>query len=515
MSCARSNSLSLSIQNRLLLVYALIFSVVYFLSSLVVYILPRNQLLAQIDGDLYSLASELMTSNIEVGAGGIIRMPLPDELATLKTASTFLVIANKDGESVVRSSNLTDYDAMLDPDGLGLVEVYRLVPHEDTLLRVLTVPVFDEKKELIGYIQVARLLDNFEIFSRVLSRALLISLGAAFASLIVLAMLTSTLFQPLEDIATAARRITRADDLSRLMPHSSRTDEIGDLARAFNQTLDRLDRLFRSQQRFLADVSHELRTPLTSVRGNLDLMSRFGQYDEESMEVIQDEIRRMTRLLDDLLLLARADTGGLPLHHEPVELDNVLFEVYRQISRIEKPVTVELTTIDQALIMGDEDRLKQLILNLVDNGIKYSPPGGVVRLSLAKDERRAYLTVSDTGIGIPPEDLPHIFDRFYRVDKARNRGQGGSGLGLSIVRWIVQVHEGDIKVESTVGEGTTFRITLPLYQPAGGAGKVNGVLKGTESKARSGIRVRSLQGGLRRAPQGRPKEEETAQGRQE
>ncbi|HNS39021.1 MAG TPA: hypothetical protein PKJ56_02115, partial [Promineifilum sp.] len=217
----------MSIQNRLLLVYALIFSFVYFLSSLVVYILPRNQMIAQIDGDLYSLASELMTSNIEVGAGGIIRMPLPDDLATLKTASTFLVIANKDGESVVRSGNLAGYDAMLDPDGLrGTTEVYRLVPHEDTLLRVLTVPVFDGQQQLIGYIQVARLLDNFEIFSRVLSRALLISLGTAFASLIVLAMLTSTLFQPLEEIATAARQITRADDLSRRVPHSSRTDEI-------------------------------------------------------------------------------------------------------------------------------------------------------------------------------------------------------------------------------------------------------------------------------------------------
>lgn len=499
----------MSIQNRLLLVYALIFSFVYFLSSLVVYILPRNQMIAQIDGDLYSLASELMTSNIEVGAGGIIRMPLPDDLATLKTASTFLVIANKDGESVVRSGNLAGYDAMLDPDGLrGTTEVYRLVPHEDTLLRVLTVPVFDGQQQLIGYIQVARLLDNFEIFSRVLSRALLISLGTAFASLIVLAMLTSTLFQPLEEIATAARQITRADDLSRRVPHSSRTDEIGELARAFNQTLERLDRLFRSQQRFLADVSHELRTPLTSVRGNLDLMSRFGSYDEESMAVIQDEIRRMSRLLDDLLLLARADTGGLPLHHEPVELDNVLIEVYRQVSRIEKPVTVELTDVDQVMIVGDEDRLKQLILNLVDNGIKYSQPGGTVKLSLAKDDSMAYLTVSDTGIGIPPEDLPHIFDRFYRVDKARSRGQGGSGLGLAIVKWVVQAHGGDIKVNSVVGEGTEFRITLPLYQPVGNLGNMNGNPGSAEVKTRPGLRGRGLSGPRRRNPPSHLKENE-------
>ena len=185
-------------------------------------------------------------------------------------------------------------------------------------------PFYDASGQLIGHIQVARLLDNFGIFSRVLSRALLINLGAALASLGVLYVLTSTLFRPLEDITTVARQITRADDLSRLVPHSNRTDEIGDLARAFNQTLERLERLFRSQQRFLADVSHELRTPLTSVRGNLDLMRRFGEYDEESMFVIQDEMERMGRLRGALLLLALPwdirNAEVLPLFRDPFRL---------------------------------------------------------------------------------------------------------------------------------------------------------------------------------------------------
>ncbi len=490
----------MSIQNRLVLVYALIFSIVLFLSSLVIITLPRNQLLAQIDGDLYSLASEIMSgSRIDVGADGIIRMPLPSDLATLKTASTFLIIVNRQGAIVVQSSNLAGFDELLDPNSLSTEEVYRLVPHQDTLLRVLTVPVFDAGRQPIGHIQVARLLDNFEIFNRVLIRALLISLGAAVASLFVLAMLTSSLFRPLEDIATVARQITRADDLSRRVPHSSRTDEIGELARAFNQTLERLDRLFRSQQRFLADVSHELRTPLTSVRGNLDLMRRFGQYDEESMHVIQDEMERMSRLLGDLLLLARADTGGLPLRHEPVELDNLLFEVYRQVSRIEKSVTVELTSVDQAVILGDEDRLKQLLLNLVDNGIKYTQPGGFVRLNLSKEGSWAYLTVSDTGIGIPPEDLPHIFDRFYRVDKARTRTFGGSGLGLAIAKWIAQTHGGGIQVDSTPGKGTTFRVTLPLHQTAGRPNRDDS--DEVEIRTRPGLRSRTLPGPLRRGHQ--------------
>ncbi len=496
----------MSIQTRLLLVYAAIFGVVYILSSLVIYVLPRNQILAQIDGDLYSLASELVSSDTEINdTTGVIQIPLPEALATLETASTFLIIVDRDGQIVVRSGNLSGFNTLLDPDSLGQQEVYRLVRHGDTQLRVLTVPMIGSDGQLIGHIQVARLLDNFEVFSRVLSRALLISMGAAAASLVVLIMMTSTLFHPLEDITTVSRQITRADDLSRRVPHSGRTDEIGDLARAFNQTLERLERLFRSQQRFLADVSHELRTPLTSVRGNLDLMRRFGQYDEESMLVIQDEMERMSRLLGDLLLLARADTGGLPLRHEPVELDNILFEVYRQISRIEKPVTVELIAVDQATILGDEDRLKQLLLNLVDNAIKYTQPGGSVQLSLAKDTGWAQLVVRDTGIGIPAEDLPHIFERFYRVDKARSRAQGGSGLGLAIVKWVVQTHGGAIKVNSIVGEGTTFTVTLPLYQAPARPG-INGQTADAEIKTRPGLRGRALPGTLRRGQQANERE---------
>jgi two-component system, OmpR family, sensor kinase len=491
----------LSIQNRLLFVYALIFSVAYFLSALVVFILPRNQILAQVDGDLYSLASQIITSNSEPTASGDIRIPITQDLATLKTASTFTTIVNLQRANIFVSENLNNFDGLLDPEGLLSQDTYHLVPHGDTLLRVLTVPVSDEQGQVVGHIQVARLMDNFEIFNRVLSRALLISLGAVVASLVVAAFLTSSLFRPLEDIATVARQITRADDLSRRVPHSSRTDEIGDLARAFNQTLERLERLFRSQQRFLADVSHELRTPLTSVRGNLDLMKRMGEYDQESMIVIQEEMERMSRLLGDLLLLARADTGGLPLRFEPVELDNVLFDVYRQISRIDKSVTVELAEVDQVIVRGDEDRLKQVILNLVDNSIKYTPSGGSVQLRLRKEDGRAILSVTDTGVGIPAEDLPHIFDRFYRVDKSRNREQGGSGLGLAIVKWVVQAHGGRIQVESSVGAGTTFTVNLPLAPQSVTPPGSNGDVNEAATKTRPGLRVRALPKNLRRTPQ--------------
>ncbi|MCA9875061.1 MAG: hypothetical protein KC441_15435, partial [Anaerolineales bacterium] len=214
----------------------------------------------------------------------------------------------------------------------------------------------------------------------------------------------------------------------------------------------------------LADVSHELRTPLTAIRGNVDLMRRMGEGDLESLEIIQEEVDRLTRLVGDLTLLARADAGGLPLNLKPVELDNLLFEVYRQVSLLDKPVEVTVSEVDQVCVNGDPDRLKQLLFNLVENGIKYTPRGGRVTVGLAQTNGWAQITVSDNGIGIPAEDLPFIFDRFYRVDKARNRSQGGSGLGLAIAKWVAQAHGGDIEVESEVNAGTTFTVKLPVLE---------------------------------------------------
>ncbi len=445
----------MSIQNRLLIIYTIIFSVAFIVFAVIVYELPRARILAQIDRELAALATEVVRPG-----------SLPEVLETFETASTLVIVADENGEIVARSRNLTLFNDLLDPNADPFTESFGVVQHGDTQLRVYTVPLPDpEGQGTHFYLQVARLLDTYEHFNRVSLTALLMGFAAATTSLFVAVLLTPGLFKPLEDIATVARQITRADDLSRRVPYANRPDEIGDLARAFNQTLERLERLFRTQQRLLADVSHELRTPLTAIRGNLDLIERIGEADPESISAIQVEIERMTRLVGDLLLLARADSGGLPLESKPVELDNILFDIYRQVVVVGQPVDVKLVEVDQVTVLGDADRLKQLFINLVENAVKYTPAGGSVQLSLSKNAGWARFEVSDTGIGIPPENLPHIFDRFYRVEKARARSHGGSGLGLSIAKWIATAHGGAIRVKSQLGAGTTFIVTLPIYEP--------------------------------------------------
>ena len=435
-----------------------------------------------VDRGLAKTALQLREQTEAFVLGNVAVLSVPEEeLDVFLSATNFFVILGLNGEVLTRSDNLGDYDAVLDPDGTHAAEYYSTVLHKDQPLRVLTEPLYIEvgdQRQLIGHLQVARLVDNQAAVMEQLQLILLLTgLAAVSLSLLSGALLTHYLLKPLDDIAAAAMQITRADDLSRRLPDTGRRDEIGRLTMVLNETLERLESLFHARQRFLADVSHELRTPLTTVRGNVDLMRRMGEADPEALDVVQDELERMTRLVDDLLLLARADTGGFPIQREPVELDNIFLDVYKQVKSIEQPVEITLIEVDQVRVLGDIDRLKQLILNVVDNAIKYTPAGGKVTMSLSKANGVAEIKVCDTGIGIPAEDLLRIFDRFYRVDKARSRRLGGSGLGLSIAKWVAEVHGGEIRVESIVGEGSTFYVTLPVLAGQSGRRLLNQEVK--------------------------------------
>ncbi|MCS7261588.1 MAG: HAMP domain-containing histidine kinase, partial [Anaerolineae bacterium] len=285
--------------------------------------------------------------------------------------------------------------------------------------------------------------------------------------------LASLALRPVDRIAQAALQIAETSDLRQRLPPPRVRDEIYRVVSAFNALLDRLARVIDAQQRLGADVSHELRTPLTTIRGNVALLRRGAADDPQEREIaldaIEAEVNRMSRLVADLLLLAQAD-AGIQLDKQPVEMDTLLLEVYRQAQAMAavgsggvERVAVRLGHEDQALVLGDPDRLRQLLLNLVDNAIKYTPRGGTVTLSLYREGGWVRISVQDTGVGIPPEALPHIFERFFRMPRL---GRKGVGLGLAIARWIAEAHGGRIEVESQVGQGSTFTLWLPEAREA-------------------------------------------------
>jgi signal transduction histidine kinase len=275
-------------------------------------------------------------------------------------------------------------------------------------------------------------------------------------------LLSGLSLRPIERVTRAAREVGLSGRLDRRLAPVHSRDEIARLVDTFNHMMDRLEGAFTAQRRFVADASHELRTPLTTIRGNLELLRRTGAVQEPEMaEALDDvigEAERMSRLVNGLLALARADAGH-QLRRVPVRLDEMVTAVYREAQALSRGVSVHLGLLAEAEVLGDTDALKQLLLILVDNGMKYTPPGGTVTLEVRREADEVTVVVRDTGQGISPEDLPHIFERFYRSSSAR--ASGGTGLGLAIARWIVDEHGGRILVESKPDVGSSFIVSFP------------------------------------------------------
>lgn len=365
------------------------------------------------------------------------------------------------------SPSLGTYHAPLDADGLSeTTETYSNVNIGDVNFRVITRPIYQNSK-LVGHLQGASSLETIQSATdRLLIIMLLASLGALVLAFTWGYGLASRAMYPLTQIAETAQTIVAADDLARRIPTPTTQDELGSLINTINQMLERLEKVFTTQQQFVADISHELRTPVTAIQGNIEIIKRFGN-DPASVQAIEKEAQRMARLIGDLLMLARVEVGQLPLMKTQVELDTLLLEIYNQARLLSQDrLKITLGDFEHIVIDADSDRLKQLLLNLITNALKYTPDGGIVALNMRRLDTDAEITVSDTGIGIPPDDLPHIFDRFYRVDKARSRNEGGAGLGLSIAQWIAEAHGGQLSVQSKLGKGSTFTLHLPLSSTA-------------------------------------------------
>jgi two-component system OmpR family sensor kinase len=279
---------------------------------------------------------------------------------------------------------------------------------------------------------------------------------------------------PVVDMAARARKIG-VESLSARLPVVNPRDELGRLAETFNELLGRLETSVEQQRQFMADASHELRTPVTiartAARVALQQPTRSEAEYRDALEIIEQETIRLSRIVDDLFTLTRADAGNYPIRTMPMYLDEVVDDVVRAAGVVAATRNVSIAAACErpAPFTGDEDLIRRLIINVVDNAIRYSPTGGVIRVALDRQADGYALSVSDQGPGIAEDVQPRIFERFYRADAARSRDshpQGGAGLGLALARWIAQVHEGEIRLAASSRLGSTFVITLPYRASA-------------------------------------------------
>ena len=309
------------------------------------------------------------------------------------------------------------------------------------------------------------ILDMLAIFRMViLNSSLLVVILAGVGGL----FLADRTLKPVERIADIARGIGESD-LSRRIDIQT-DDELGRLASTLNGMIARLEEAFKKQRQFVADASHELRTPLAIIQAESSLALGKRRTQEElrkSLELVSQEVAYMSDIVGKLLLLARSDAGVEPVSFHDVNIRDILVELSQDVEALaqEKDLRFTLGSMDSLTIKGDRLKLRQLFLIILDNAIRHTPGGGSISGSLVRRNDSAVTSIGDTGIGISAEHLPFIFDRFYRVDKARSHAEGGMGLGLSIAISIAKMHGGEIEVESQVGVGTTFRIVLPLADP--------------------------------------------------
>jgi signal transduction histidine kinase len=333
-------------------------------------------------------------------------------------------------------------------------------------LRILTLP-FRKHSPHALFVQIGYYPEEIEWTLRgVQNSLLLLSPAALLLACLAGWTMTKKRLRPIGRIAEAVQRIG-AGDLSQHVEASPSRDEIGRLVEGFNEMTSRLNTTFAGLRRFSEDTSHELRTPLSIMKGEAEMMLKRVREPEEyqrALRSIVEEIDFITKVMEGLWILSMGESGGIVPELQPIDLAGLLRRVDEEAKLLAqgKGINITLGKTEEVTVTGDERWVRQLLLNLIDNAIKYTPPGGRITLSLEKTQGSARLLIEDTGIGIPEGSLPRIFDRFYQVDKVKARAVGGCGLGLSICKWIVEAHGGAIEVSSRLECGTKISVQLPL-----------------------------------------------------
>lgn len=385
------------------------------------------------------------------------------EHTMLGPKKTYIQVADRRGNLIHRSINL-GLDSLTIPYDAVAVNTTALMTTQLAGVGSVRIAAARDKNFtiLVGYplAELSDVLENlYFIFVILIPIALTVSVLGGF-------YLAKKSLRPVDEVTTRARRIT-AENLDQIIPERNVDDEIGRLIATINDMILRLHSSFAQIRQFSADASHELRTPLTIMRGEIELSLRSIKSEEEYRRVLEsslEEILRMTSIIENLLLLAKADQGLYEVNFAEVDMASLVQELLDDSEILAEPkkIHVELKQGTPITLVGDKVRLRQLFLNLIDNAIKYTPEGGAVTLSLERQNSMALFSVEDTGIGIPAQEMDKVFDRFYRVDKARSREWGGAGLGLSIAKWIAELHRGTITVQSETNKGSTFTVHLPI-----------------------------------------------------
>lgn len=457
---------------RLTLWYGSALALILVIFSTVLYTVTARSLREQVDQSLEETATTAVRS---LESRGFLPLISEDELLSqfpeLARIDKFFQIFSPSGTITIRSPNIRQHEVPLSRRALEVAFTGRSVlesakyPNEPPL-RLISVPIMF-RGTLLYIVQVGTSMESVEETLQRLLLILLVTMPVALAvSLAGGWFLAGRALLPVDAMTDAARRIAAGDLTQRItMPTSA--DEIGRLAATFNEMIARLDASFRQIRQFSSDASHELRTPLTVMKGETELVLRRPRPVEDYQAVLEsnlEEIDRMTRIVEELLFLSRADMGEVKMESLPVRLEALVEDIQQQACLLgqEHDVQVVLGTLQPATVRGDELRVRELLLNLVDNAVKYSHRGGKVEISLLTDATQARLSVNDQGIGIPQELQGRIFDRFYRTDEARAHTKKGTGLGLAICAWIAEAHKGRIDVRSQVGHGSTFTVVLPL-----------------------------------------------------
>jgi len=456
-----------SIRLRLTFWYVLVLAIILAAFSTGIYLTLRHSLYADLDDSIEARANDLLglaeyeggrpTLSANVAASGpelgeqFVRVY---DAAGLVTIDTSAEAGSVPGDAQVVQRALA-----------GQTSTHGLKADGESF-RVRIVPI-EKDGQITGALEVGRatgdVTDTLRTLLLVLAIAYPITLATASFGGVFLA---DRALSPIDRLTRLARRIS-ADDLGQRLDLRLPDDEVGRLARTFDEMIARLDEAFRRQRQFTADASHELRTPMTVIKGQIEVAlqrERDPQAYRRVLQAVNEEVDRMIRLVGSLLTLARADAGQIPITLEPVSLPDVVGAAIEQVQPLagRRDVDLQMSSSRPVTLRADDDLILQLLLNLLDNAIKYTAAGGEVTVGWNANGRDVELWVRDTGSGIASEHLPHLFDRFYRVDKARSRAEGGTGLGLSICRWIAEAHGGSISVESAPGEGATFKVVLPI-----------------------------------------------------